>query len=143
MPTMLTGGVRTREGAREVQDTGVAVVGVATALAQRPSLPLDWAQVRPGPPPIPSSSSAGKMTAAAAKQAAARWIMRRNAAEGSAPEVIDPDAALRVDKRRRARLLPRYRSWLAADAGSERDPAAVRAGANLDGHTHCIPGGIS
>jgi 2,4-dienoyl-CoA reductase-like NADH-dependent reductase (Old Yellow Enzyme family) len=143
MPTMLTGGVRTREGACDVLATGVAVVGVATALAQRPSLPLDWAQVRPGPPPIPPSSSADKMTAAAAKQAAVRWILRRTAARGSAPEVIDPDAALRVDKRRRARLLPRYRSWLAAEAGSERDPATVRVDAILDGHTHCIPGGIS
>lgn len=116
MPVMLTGGVRTAAGAGEVLAAGVAVVGVATALAQRPSLPLDWARGLPGPPPMPRSRSADKATAAAAKQAAVRWLLRRTAARGSAPEVTDPDAALRVDTRRRARLLPRYRSWLARRA---------------------------
>lgn len=127
MPIMRTGGVRTRAGACEVLATGVAMVGVATALAQRPSLPLDWAQGRPGPPPIPSSSSADKMTAAAAKQAAVRWILRRTAARGSAAEVTDPDAALQVDKRRRAQLLPRYRSWLAACVVSAPSAASTPA----------------
>ncbi|HWC80352.1 MAG TPA: NADH:flavin oxidoreductase/NADH oxidase family protein [Pseudonocardiaceae bacterium] len=113
MPVMLTGGVRTSTGASEVLSAGVSLVGVATALAQRPSLPQDWAAGRPGPESIPASGGPDKATAAAAKQAAVRWILRRTAAWGSAPEVTDPDAALRLDKRRRSRLLPRYRSWLA------------------------------
>ncbi|MCP2365419.1 2,4-dienoyl-CoA reductase-like NADH-dependent reductase (Old Yellow Enzyme family) [Nonomuraea thailandensis] len=113
MPIMLTGGIRTAEGAQEVLRAGVAVVGVATALAQRPTLPRDWSCGRPGPEPLPPSSASDKATVSAAKQAAVRWILRRTAARGTAPETTDPDAALRLDARRRARLLRRYRAWLA------------------------------
>ncbi|TYB57010.1 2,4-dienoyl-CoA reductase [Nonomuraea sp. PA05] len=113
VPVMLTGGIRTVEGAREVLRAGVAVAGVATALAQRPALPHDWFHGRPAPEPLPASSAADKATASAAKQAAVRWILRRAAARGTAPETADPDAALRLDTRRRARLLRRYRGWLA------------------------------
>ncbi|MGW3350277.1 oxidoreductase [Nonomuraea rubra] len=113
IPIMLTGGIRTAEGAREVLRAGVAVVGVATALAQRPALPRDWLSGRPGPEPLPASPSSDKATVSAAKQAAVRWILRRTAARGSAPETTDPDAALRLDARRRALLLRRYRGWLA------------------------------
>ncbi|MED7931912.1 HisA/HisF-related TIM barrel protein [Nonomuraea sp. LP-02] len=113
IPIMLTGGIRTAEGAREVLRAGVAVVGVATALAQRPTLPRDWLCGHPGPEPLTASPASDKATASAAKQAAVRWILRRTAARGIAPETTDPDAALRLDTRRRARLLRRYRDWLA------------------------------
>ncbi|QFY09964.1 2,4-dienoyl-CoA reductase [Nonomuraea phyllanthi] len=122
IPIMLTGGIRTVEGAREVLRAGVAVVGVATALAQRPTLPRDWSRGRPGPEPLPASSATDKATVSAAKQAAVRWILRRTAARGVAPETTDPDAALRLDARRRARLLRRYRDWLAA-----RTPSGTRS----------------
>ncbi|WP_237104285.1 2,4-dienoyl-CoA reductase [Nonomuraea sp. MG754425] len=113
IPIMLTGGIRTAAGAREVLRAGVAVVGVATALAQCPTLPREWSLGRPGPGPLPASAASDKATVSAAKQAAVRWILRRTAARGAAPESTDPDAALRLDARRRARLLRRYRGWLA------------------------------
>ncbi|WP_243770122.1 2,4-dienoyl-CoA reductase [Amycolatopsis acidicola] len=105
MPVMLTGGIRTRAGACEVLAAGVAVVGVATALAQRPTLPRDWERGNPGPAALSAPS--------AAKQAAVRWLLRRTAATGTTPSSVDPAAALRLDQRRRAGLLSRYREWLA------------------------------
>jgi 2,4-dienoyl-CoA reductase-like NADH-dependent reductase (Old Yellow Enzyme family) len=113
MPIMLTGGIRTREGACEVLRAGVDVIGIATALAQRPGLPSDWLHGNPGPEDIPASPSTSKETASAAKQAAVRGMLRRSATRGSAPDFMDPDVALRLDRQRRSRLLPRYRSWLA------------------------------
>ncbi|WP_345152894.1 hypothetical protein [Nonomuraea rubra] len=77
------------------------------------ALPCDWLSGRPGPEPLPASPSSDKATVSAAKQAAVRWILRRTAARGTAPETTDPDAALRLDARRRALLLRRYRGWLA------------------------------
>ncbi|NKQ57908.1 NADH:flavin oxidoreductase/NADH oxidase family protein [Amycolatopsis sp. K13G38] len=114
MPVMLTGGIRTAAGAREILDAGVAVVGLGTALAQRPSLPRDWVAGRPGPAPLPPSAARDKAAVSAAKQAAVRLLLRRTAARGHAPEATDPDAALRLDRRRRATLVPRYRAWLEA-----------------------------
>jgi 2,4-dienoyl-CoA reductase-like NADH-dependent reductase (Old Yellow Enzyme family) len=42
MPVMTTGGVRRFEVAERVVSSGVAVVGMATALAMRPDLPKQW-----------------------------------------------------------------------------------------------------
>ncbi|SEF32286.1 2,4-dienoyl-CoA reductase [Amycolatopsis pretoriensis] len=113
MPVMLTGGIRTPEGAREVLRAGVDVVGIATALAQRPSLPTDWHHGQPGPAEILLPRPTSKETTAAAKQAAVRGMLRRTATHGTTPDTLDPVAALRLDRARRTRLLPRYRSWLA------------------------------
>lgn len=42
IPLMVTGGVRRLSVAQEVLDSGVALVGMATALAQTPDLPRQW-----------------------------------------------------------------------------------------------------
>ena len=42
MPLMVTGGIRRMEVAQAVLAQGVAVVGMATALAYHPTLPRDW-----------------------------------------------------------------------------------------------------
>lgn len=116
MPVMLTGGIRTAEGACDVLRAGVSVVGIATALAQHPALPHDWRRGLPAPAPIPPSSAPDKLTAAAAKQAAVRRLLRTTAAGGRPPRALDPDEALRLDRRRRAGLLRRYRDWLGTTA---------------------------
>ena len=42
MPIMVTGGIRRRQVAQQVLDSGVAMVGMATALALNPDLPQEW-----------------------------------------------------------------------------------------------------
>lgn len=42
MPLMVTGGIRRRAVAEQVVDSGVAMVGIATALSIDPNLPRDW-----------------------------------------------------------------------------------------------------
>lgn len=42
MPLMVTGGIRRAEVAQQVLDSGVAMVGIATALALEPALPRQW-----------------------------------------------------------------------------------------------------
>lgn len=42
MPLMVTGGIRRREVAQKVVESGVAMAGIATALAIEPNLPRDW-----------------------------------------------------------------------------------------------------
>ena len=42
MPTMVTGGIRRSAVAEEVLDSGVDMVGIATALAIEPNLPEAW-----------------------------------------------------------------------------------------------------
>src|SRR6202008_4482948 len=42
VPLMVTGGIRRRAVAEQVLNSGVAMVGIATALAIEPNLPREW-----------------------------------------------------------------------------------------------------
>ncbi|EEY27650.1 LOW QUALITY PROTEIN: NADH:flavin oxidoreductase/NADH oxidase, partial [Brucella suis bv. 5 str. 513] len=42
MPLMVTGGIRRREVAEQVIESGIAMAGIATALAIEPNLPRNW-----------------------------------------------------------------------------------------------------
>lgn len=42
VPLMVTGGIKKKEIAEKVLQSGIAMVGIATALAINPNLPLDW-----------------------------------------------------------------------------------------------------
>lgn len=51
MPVMVTGGIRRRAVAEQVVDSGVAMAGIATAIAIQPDLPERWRQ---GPDDVPT-----------------------------------------------------------------------------------------
>lgn len=118
MPIMVTGGVRRREVAEAVLDTGVAAVGMATALAVRPDLPRHWRQGPGVPVEIRRVHWRDRMLAAAANQAVVRHQLARVAAGKPPAPGARPLPALLRDEVGRRRALRRYRRWLPTHPGT-------------------------
>lgn len=77
MPLMVTGGIHRPEVAEQVLQTGVALVGIATALALAPDLPNRWQQGEALSPVLPAFSFAKKPLQSLAKMAYTRLMLRR------------------------------------------------------------------
>lgn len=113
MPLMVTGGIRRREVADQVVASGVAMAGVATALAIRPDLPRRWMQGHDDAPSLKPISWKSKPLASAAHMAAVKYqLVRLSQGRPTAPGVRPAWALLmsQIAMRRRAR---RYRRWIA------------------------------
>ncbi|MFI9460289.1 NADH:flavin oxidoreductase/NADH oxidase family protein [Streptomyces xiamenensis] len=124
LPLLLTGGIRRRAVAEQVLDSGIAVVGVATALAIDPTLPRQWlaggeAHARP-----PRTRIRNKALAAAAVQAATSRQLARLGA-GRAPGAPWPPAALLLERLVRARRRRAYAKWRSTYAGAGGVPDAA------------------
>lgn len=116
LPLMLTGGIRRRAAAERVLGAGVAMVGVATALATDPGLPRAWlagteAPVRPLRAFVP-----GEALAAAAVQAATSQQLARLSAGGRPGRRLPPSAALVAERLTRVRQRRAYLAWRDASA---------------------------
>ncbi len=112
IPLMLTGGITRRETAEKVLDSGVAVVGMGTALAVTPNLPDRWRGSREADRPMRPVNWSDKALASAASMAQVRHQMRR-LARGSSPRPgTHPAIALVSEQRRQRTALRRYRAWL-------------------------------
>ncbi|MCD0446576.1 hypothetical protein LO763_23440 [Glycomyces sp. A-F 0318] len=112
-PLMLTGGIRRREIAERVVERGFALAGVATALAQRPDVPLRWLAGEDAPVEPPCSLIRSKPVRAAAVQAAITGRLQSIGGGRDTPP-RPPAVALLVDRYRRSRHLARYRRDRAA-----------------------------
>jgi len=77
MPLMVTGGIHRPEVAEQVLQTGVALVGIARALALVPDLPNRWQQGEALSPVLPAFSFAKKPLQSLAKMAYTRLMLRR------------------------------------------------------------------
>lgn len=100
MPIMVTGGMCRKVVAQQVIDSGVAMAGIATALAVEPNLPNDW---RSGKDP----------TAALASMAVVKFQMRR-LSRGSAPNPgVPPLWAFMLQQFIAAKQTKQYRRWMA------------------------------
>jgi 2,4-dienoyl-CoA reductase-like NADH-dependent reductase (Old Yellow Enzyme family) len=112
LPLMLTGGISQRDTAEKVLAGGVAVVGMATALAVTPDLANRWyagEEVRQRLRPITCSD---KTLASAAGMALVRHQLHR-IARGKDPALgTAPWFAFTLDNIDQSRALRRYRSWL-------------------------------
>lgn len=103
LPLMLTGGIRRRAVAQQVLDSGVAVVGMATALAIDPTLPGQWLTGRDALALPPSTRIRNKTLAAAAVQAVtSRQLARLGAGKPPRP-TRSPALALLHERLARAR----------------------------------------
>ncbi|MFB6817839.1 NADH:flavin oxidoreductase/NADH oxidase family protein [Streptomyces sp. NPDC056347] len=112
IPLMLTGGVTRRVTAEQVLDSGVAVVGMGTALAVTPDLPDRWKEGREADGRLRPVTWSDKTLASAAGMALVRHQMRR-LAHGSGPRPgTHPARAMVCDQLQQRRALRRYRSWL-------------------------------
>ncbi|MEU9481153.1 NADH:flavin oxidoreductase/NADH oxidase family protein [Streptomyces sp. NPDC048191] len=112
IPLMLTGGITKRATADKVLDSGVAVIGMGTALAVTPDLPSRWRQGREANRPMRPVTWSDKALASAAGMAQVRHQMRR-LARGSNPKPgTHPAIALICERRKQRVALRNYRAWL-------------------------------
>ncbi|MER7912236.1 NADH:flavin oxidoreductase/NADH oxidase family protein [Streptomyces sp. NPDC096068] len=113
LPLMLTGGITRRATAEKVLDSGVAVIGMGTALAVTPDLPDRWRKGREADRQIRRVTWSDKALASAASMAQVRHQMRR-LARGSSPRPgTHPAIALVSEQRKQRKALRGYRAWLA------------------------------
>ncbi|HWE88197.1 MAG TPA: NADH:flavin oxidoreductase/NADH oxidase family protein [Pseudonocardiaceae bacterium] len=116
VPLMLTGGIRRREMAQQVLDGGVAVIGMATAIAVTPDLPKRWRAGQDAAGRLRPVTWSDVTLAAAADMALVRHQMRR-IVRGRDPRLgTHPAHALACDQLTARRALRRYRSWLKTSA---------------------------
>lgn len=111
MPIMTTGGIRRREVAENVLTQGVSIVGIATALAMEPNLPLAWSEGEPRDGVVPTIKFKDKMLASLAHMAVIQRQLQRMG-DGQRP-LADASAIFSVirDQLRNKFLARRYRSW--------------------------------
>jgi len=116
MPLMTTGGIGRPAVAAEVLASGVALVGLGTALALAPDLPLAWRQGGEAAAPRPRVAWKDKVLAAMATMALVRRQLQRMGAGREPRPHASPALALLLDQLLKKRLTRRYRAWRAASA---------------------------
>lgn len=111
MPIMTTGGIHRRAVAEEVLSQGVAMVGLATALAMNPGLPRAWREGSQESGVRPSVAYKNKLIATLATAATIKRQLHR-IADGLSPRVAASALYSLVRDRLRTRCLTRrYRAW--------------------------------
>jgi 2,4-dienoyl-CoA reductase-like NADH-dependent reductase (Old Yellow Enzyme family) len=118
LPLMLTGGIRSRETAEQVLASGVELVGMATAIAVTPDLPIRWREGREATERLKPVGWSDKTLASAASMALVRHQMRRITRGKHPSGKTRPVHALVCDQRNQRRALRRYRNWLENRASS-------------------------
>jgi hypothetical protein len=123
-----TGGVRRQAVAEDVLASGVAMVGMATALALVPDLPEQWRAGRHPSAEIQPIVWKDKALAALASMALVKRRLRALGAGRSKPKAYSPLLSTIIDQLRTRRLTRRYRSWRAAHAEQHWIAQARRPG---------------
>ncbi|WP_248796265.1 NADH:flavin oxidoreductase/NADH oxidase family protein [Pseudomonas sp. MWU13-2105] len=77
MPVMVTGGIRRLPIVEQVLDSGIAMAGIATALAVDPYLPRHWREGRDSHPQLPPILWKKKPLAALASMAVVKFQLQR------------------------------------------------------------------
>jgi 2,4-dienoyl-CoA reductase-like NADH-dependent reductase (Old Yellow Enzyme family) len=114
LPLMLTGGITRRETAEEVLASGVALIGMGTAIAVTPDLPDRWRARREATARLKRVKWRDKTLASAAGMALVRHQMRRVTRDKDPTGATHPLHAFVSDQRAQRRALGRYREWLQA-----------------------------
>ena len=116
MPVMTTGGIARKAVAEQVLASGVAVAGIATALAEVPDLPKQWRAGRePAALPAPVTWK-DKTMASLATMALVKRRMRALGSGAAKKRSYSPLLSLILGQINTARLTRRYRGWRAAAA---------------------------
>jgi 2,4-dienoyl-CoA reductase-like NADH-dependent reductase (Old Yellow Enzyme family) len=115
LPLMLTGGITRRQTAEQVLATGVALVGMATAIAVTPDLANRWRAGREATERLRPVTWSDKTLASAAGMALVRHQMRRITRGKEPTGATHPLYALACDQRTQRRARGRYRTWLETD----------------------------
>ena len=118
MPLMVTGGIRRKAVAEQVINSGVAMVGIATALAIDPNLPRDWRAGKDTTAALPPITWNNKMLASLAYMAVVKFQMRRLSKGRATNRNVSPLWGLIVQQVRTARQTKQYRRWIARRAAA-------------------------
>ena len=111
LPLILTGGTRRGAVAQEVIGSGVAVAGVATALAIDPTLPRQWPAGREVSAQPPRTRLRNKTFAATALQSFTSRQLSRFGHGNSSRTPYSPVVALLLERLVRARRLRGHLKW--------------------------------
>ena len=116
MPLMVTGGIRRRAVAEQVVDSGIAMVGIATALSIDPNLPRDWQAGKNTAPVLRPITWKNKVLGSLANMAVVKFQLQRlSQGHGTNPRV-SPFRALVVQQLANACQTRRYKRWTAQRA---------------------------
>jgi len=113
MPLMVTGGIRRREVAEKVIGSGVAMAGIATALAIEPNLPRNWERGNNDAPALKPITWKNKPVASSAHMAAVRYQMVRLSQRRATTPDVSPAWALLTSQLQATCSARRYRRWMA------------------------------
>jgi 2,4-dienoyl-CoA reductase-like NADH-dependent reductase (Old Yellow Enzyme family) len=112
LPLMLTGGIMRRETAEAVLASGVALVGMGTAIAVTPDLPHHWREGVEANRQLKPVTWSDKTLASSATMSLVRHQMHRITRGAEPTTTTHPLHAFVCDQRRQRRALGRYRAWL-------------------------------
>jgi 2,4-dienoyl-CoA reductase-like NADH-dependent reductase (Old Yellow Enzyme family) len=112
LPLMLTGGITRRETADKALANGIDLIGMGTALAATPDLPIRWSKGQEADGRLRAVTWSDKTLASAASMGLVRHQMRRIARGVEPTFKTRPATALLCDQLRQRRALRRYRRWL-------------------------------
>jgi 2,4-dienoyl-CoA reductase-like NADH-dependent reductase (Old Yellow Enzyme family) len=116
MPLMTTGGIARRAIAEQVLQSGVAIVGIGTALAAVPDLPRQWQAEKEPVARMPAVAWQDKALTSLAQMALVRRRLHALAKGGGALAAYNPVVTLVLDQLRGLRLTRRYRAWSSAES---------------------------
>lgn len=112
VPILVTGGIRRKQIAETVLESGVPLVGIATALALNPYLPKDWKEDKQTDQTLPDPKWKSKTLKGLANMAMVRYQLNR-LSENKLPTIkLSPVLRLLSDQLRLSRLTKRYRKWI-------------------------------
>jgi 2,4-dienoyl-CoA reductase-like NADH-dependent reductase (Old Yellow Enzyme family) len=112
VPLMLTGGITRRETAEAVLASGVALIGMGTAIAVTPDLPNRWREGEEATRQLKPVTWSDRTLASAASMSLVRHQMRRITRGDEPTGRTHPLHALVCDQRSQRRALGQYRAWL-------------------------------
>ncbi len=112
IPVMTTGGIARPSVAQRVLNSGVAVVGIATAMAEIPDLPRRW-QIGEAPHALPAPVKwRDKTLTLLARMALIKRRMHALSRDRTRNVRYSPLWSLLIDRWRTRRTLRRYHAWL-------------------------------
>ncbi|WP_293760596.1 NADH:flavin oxidoreductase/NADH oxidase family protein [uncultured Aquitalea sp.] len=116
MPLMVTGGIRRYAVAEQVLQSGVAVTGMATALAISPDLPARWRRTPAFAPQLRAITWKNKVLASIGYMAMVKYqLLRLSRGQTTQPRVW-PALALLCQQWDTQRKTRQYRRWMQAQA---------------------------
>lgn len=114
MPVMVTGGIRRLPVVQQVLDSGLAMAGIATALAIEPDLPRQWQAGQNSTAELPPIRWKRKALASLAYMATVKYQLRR-LSQGRRPNPgVSPLRALLAEQLKTARRARQYRRLMAS-----------------------------